>query len=102
MREEHELEVLHVILNRLLLLCYIFKKIKCNRCKDFISGRDNVEEIPEINSYFRRINRGSLLYPNDTTANFVIYHYVVIDQLIKHHSFLHSVNQRNIECFRRL
>ena len=35
--------------------CYaLFKKIKCNSCKDLISGRDNVEEIPEINSYFQR------------------------------------------------
>ena len=58
----------------------------------------------EINSYFRGINRDSLLYPNDTTTNFVIFHYVVIDKVIKHHSFLHSVNQRKlaIECFSRL
>ena len=42
-----------------------FKKNKCNSWKDLISGRDSVEEIPEINSYFQEINRGSLLYPND-------------------------------------
>ena len=41
--------------------CYaIFKKIKYNSCKNLISGRDNVEEIPEINSYFQEINRVSL------------------------------------------
>ena len=61
--------------------CYVvFKKIKCNSCKDLISGRDNVEEIPEINSYFQGINRGSLLYPNDTTTNFVLYNHIVIDK----------------------
>ena len=43
--------------------CYaVFKKIKCSSCKDLISGRDNVEKIPEMNSYFQEINRGSLLY----------------------------------------
>ena len=46
----------------------VFKNIKCNSCKDLISGRDNMEEIPEINSYFQRINRGPLLYPNDITV----------------------------------
>ena len=77
--------------------CYVdFKKFKCNSCKDLIPGRDNVEEIPEINGYFRGINRGSLLYPYDATTSFVIYNYVVIDWLIKHHYFLHSVNQRKL------
>ena len=63
--------------------CYtVFKKIKCNTCKYLISGRDNVEERPEIKRYFRGINRGSLLYPNDTTTNFVLYYYVVTGKLI--------------------
>ena len=90
-------EVLPVILYSAGYCCYVvFKKIKCNSCKDLISGRDNVEEIPEINSYFRGINRGSLLHPNDITTNFVIYNYVLIDKLIKHHFFLHSVNERKL------
>ena len=55
-----------------------------------------MEEISEINSYFQVINRGSLLYPNDTTINFVLYNFVVIDKLEKNHSFLHSVNQRKL------
>ena len=89
-------EVLPVILYLAGYCCYVvFKKIKCNSCKDLISGRDNVEEIPETNSYFRVIN-SSLLYPNDTTTNFILYNYVVIDKLIKHHSFLHLVNQRKL------
>ena len=88
-------EVLPVILAG---YCYyaVFKKIKCNSCKDLISGRDNVEEIPEINCYFQGINRGSLLYPNDITTNFVLYNYVVIDKLIKNNSFFHSMNQRKL------
>ena len=77
--------------------CYaVFKKIKCNICKDLISGRDNVEEIPEINSYFQVINRGSLLYPNNITTNFVLYNYVAIDKSIKNDSFLHSLKQRKL------
>ena len=90
-------EVLPVILYLTGYCCLVvFKKLKCNSCKDLISERDNLEEIPEINIYFRGINRSSLLYPNDTTANFVLYNNVVIDKLIKRHSFLHSVNQRKL------
>ena len=37
----------------------VLKKIKGNSCKDLIYGRDNGEEIPEINSCFQEINRGS-------------------------------------------
>ena len=55
-----------------------------------------MEEIPEINCYFWGIDRGSLSYPNATITNFGKYNYVVIDKLIKHHSFLHSVNQRKL------
>ena len=91
-------EVLPVILYLAGYCCYaVFKNIKCNSCKDLISGRDNMEEIPEINSYFQRINRGSLLYPYDITTNFLLYNYVVIDKLIKNNSFLHSLNQRKLE-----
>ena len=36
------------------------------------------------------------IYPNDTTTNFVLYNYVVIDKLSKDYSFLHSVNQRKL------
>ena len=65
-------EVLPVIVYLAGYCCYVvFKKIKYDSCKDLISGSDNLEEIPEINSYFfvgGGINRGSLfLYPNDTT-----------------------------------
>ena len=49
-----------------------------------------------MNNYFQEINRDFLLYTNDTTTNFVIYDYVVIDKLIKHNYFLHSVNQRKL------
>ena len=55
-----------------------------------------MEEIPEINSYFQGINRGSLLYPNDIITNFVLFNYVVIDKLIKNNSFLYSLNQRKL------
>ena len=42
-----------------------------------------MQEVPKINSYFQGINKGSLLYPNDTTTNFVIYNYAVTGKLIK-------------------
>ena len=62
-------EVLPVILYWAGYCCYaVFKKIMYDICKDFISGRDNVEEVPEINSYFQGINTVSLLYPNDITT----------------------------------
>ena len=63
--------------------CTVFNKMKCSSCKNLISGRDNVEGTGIINSYFQRINRGSLLYPNDTTANAVLYNYVGIGKLTK-------------------
>ena len=64
-------EVLSVIKYLAGYCCYVvFKKIKCNSCKDFISGRDNMEDVPEI-KLFGGINRGSLFYPNDTNRNFV-------------------------------
>ena len=56
------------------LYCYdvVCQKIKCNSCKDLIFGRDNVKEILEINRYFQGFNRGSFLYPKDTTTNFYL------------------------------
>ena len=42
-----------------------------------------MKEIPYINGYIQGINRGSLLHPNDTTINFVLYNYIVIEKLIK-------------------
>ena len=69
-------EVLPVKLYLAGYCCYVgFKKIKYNSWKDLISGRDNMEDIPEINSYFGGINRGSLFYPNNTTKNFVHYNH---------------------------
>ena len=38
-------EVLPVIIYLINYCCFVvFKKIKCNSCKDFISGRDNAEK----------------------------------------------------------
>ena len=36
----------------------ISKKMKCYSCKSLVSGRDDM--LPDINSYFQGINRGSL------------------------------------------
>ena len=61
-----------------LAVCFcdaVFKKIKYNSCKDLISRRDIGEEIPEINSYFQEIIKGSLLYRNEPTKNFVLYNH---------------------------
>ena len=75
--------------------CYaVFKKNKCTSCKALITGAGS--EIPEINSYFQGINRGSLLQPNDITANFILYNYVVINKLTKDASFLRVENHRKI------
>ena len=42
-----------------------------------------MEEIPEINIYLQRINRSSILDPNDTATTFIQYNYAVIGKLIK-------------------
>ena len=55
--------------------------------------------LPDINSYFQGINRGSLLYPNDITTNIVLYNYIVIYKLVKNPSFLHSLNQRKLSMY---
>lgn len=93
-------EVLPVILYLAGYCCHaVFKKLKCNSCKNLISGREAVEEIAELNSYFQGINRGSLLYPNDITNNFVLYNYIVINKLTKCDSFLHSIHQRKLAMY---
>ena len=63
--------------------------MKCYSCKSLVSGRYDM--LPDINSYFQGINRGSLLYPNDVTTNLVLYNYIVINKLVKNPSFLHSI-----------
>ena len=65
--------------------------------------RNNMEEIPEINSYFRVINRGSLFYPNDTTTTFIQYNYAVIGKLIKKNIlFFILINQRKLVMHKTL
>ena len=71
--------------------------MKCYSCKSLVSGRDDM--LPDINSYFQGINRGSLLYPNDVTTNLVLYNFIVINKLVKNPSFLHSINQRKLSMF---
>ena len=71
--------------------------MKCNRCKSFVSGRDDM--LPDIYSYFQVINRRSLLYPNDVRTNLVLYNYIVINKLVKNPSFLHSINQRKLSMY---
>ena len=75
----------------------VFKKMKCYSCKSLVSGRDDM--LPDINSYFQGINRGSLLYPNDVTTNLVLYNYIIINKLVKNPSFLHSINQRKLSMY---
>ena len=55
--------------------------------------------LPDINSYFQGINRGSQIYPNDVTTNLVLYNYIVINKLVKNPSFLHSMNQRKLSMY---
>lgn len=72
--------------------CYaIFKKKKCNSCKNLIFGNYNEDTISEINSYFQEINRASMLYPNDTITNAIIYNYKIVGKLTKKF-FFHSTN----------
>ena len=94
-------EVLSIIIYLAGYCCYaILIKMKCYSCKSLVSGRDDM--LPDMNSYFQGINRGSLLYPNDVITNLILYNYI-INKLVKNPSFLHSMNQRklsnNIGCF---
>ena len=78
--------------------CYaVFKKMKCYSWKSLVSGRDDM--LPDINSYFQGINRGSLLYPNDVTTNLLLCNYIVINKLVKNPFFLHSMNQRKLSMY---
>ena len=71
--------------------------MKCYSCKSLVSGRDDM--LPDIDSYFQGINRGSLLDPNDVTTNLDLYNYIVINKLVKNPSFLHSMNQRKLSMY---
>ena len=90
-------DVLPVIIYLAGYCCYaVFKKTKCNSCKQLITRTESVEEIAESYNYLQGINRGSLLQPNDITTNVVLYNYAVVSKLTKESSFLHSQNQRKI------
>ena len=56
-------------------------------------GRDNVEEIPEINSYLEGLIE---VLSYILMIQRQILGYVIIDMLIKYHFFLHSENQRKL------
>ena len=84
----HQCKVLPIIIYLAGYCCNaVLKKMKCYSCKSLVSGRDDM--LPDINSYFQGINRGSLLYPNDVTTNLVLYNYIIINKLVKNPSFLH-------------
>ena len=74
----------------------VFKKMKCYSGKSLVSRREDM--LPDINSYFQGINRGSPLYPNDVTTNLVLYNYTVINKLVKN-PYLHSMNQRKLSMY---
>ena len=77
--------------------CYaVSKKMKCLFCKDMITCTELADTLPENHSYIQGISRGSLLYPDDTTTNIVLYNYIIINKLAKDPVFVHSINQRNL------
>ena len=83
---KESMEVIPIIYYLAGYCCYaVFRKNKCNGCKNLITGTGS--EIPEINCYFQEINRGSLLQPNDITANVILHNHVVSLKLTKNDSF---------------
>ncbi len=78
--------------------CYaVYKKLKCNFCKDLITCKESEDTfLPDNHNYIQGISRGSLMYPNNCTTNIVLYNYILITKLTKHNFFHHSVNQRNL------
>ena len=54
--------------------------------------------LPDINSYFQGINRGSPLYPN-VTSNLVQYNYIIINKLLFFIQSKKIVYVYNFGCF---
>ena len=76
--------------------CYsVYKKRKCNSCKEMITGALDEETFPENQKYLSGISRGSLLYPHDTAANIVMYCYIIINKLTQIPNFRTCNDQRN-------
>ena len=78
--------------------CYytVFKKIKCNTCKNIVSERDNLKEIPEINSYLQgliEVLSYIIMILLQILFNIIMKSF---GKLIKDYSFLHSINQRKL------
>lgn len=77
--------------------CYVVtKKNKCNSCRDLVTYNENVEDLPDRNSYIKGITRGSLLYPDERVVNIVMYNYIAVNKLTENPDFTHSLNQRNV------
>lgn len=75
--------------------CYeVFKMVKCNSCKTLISGSDDAQ--PETNTFFRGVDNGSLLYPNEMSRNIVLYNYVVVNKLVRNSSLLRCPNHKKL------
>ncbi|XP_064093175.1 uncharacterized protein LOC135205849 [Macrobrachium nipponense] len=76
--------------------CYsVYKKGKCNSCKEMITGEHDEEIFPKNHRYLSGISTGSLLYPHDTAANIVMYCYIIINKLTQIPQFRTCNDQRN-------
>ena len=76
--------------------CYaVWKKMKCTICKELITCND-VENLPDNNLYIKGVSRGSLLYPEESVVNIVMYNYIVINKLTQIPDITRSSQQRNL------
>ena len=61
-----------------------------------LTCNENVEDLPDSNSYIKGITRGSLLYPDEGAVNIVMYNYIAVNKLTADPDFTHVLNQRNV------
>ena len=67
----------------------IFKKLKCEECKQFIVSNHD-DENSFNNSLIKGINRGSLLYPSSDIVHVALVCYVAFQKIIDSKEFLRS------------
>ena len=70
--------------------------MKCELCKELLTCNEDIESLPDIHSYIHGTSRGTLLYPDDTVVNIIMYNYIVINKLTQNPEFAKAVNQRNV------
>lgn len=73
----------------------VSKKMKREFCR-VISCNENIERLPDNDSYIHGISRDALLYHDDAAFNIIMYNYLVINKLTQHLEVTKSLHPRNV------